>query len=124
MTELRDIKNNSGVVVGGDVSRSTISVGRTGPAGGPGQDEAQVLHRLDTLLNDLLASVGQLPPDQAGHVAGETVRLKSELVKPGRDRDPGRMRALLSSLTRAVATVAPLAGMVTDITDLIAKLPR
>jgi hypothetical protein len=122
MEELRDIKN-SGVVVGGDVTRSTILVGRTGPAGN-GTDEAQVLHRLDTLLNDLLASVGQLPPVQAGQVAGETVRLKSELVKPGRDRDPGRMRALLSNLTRAVATVTPLAEMVTDITDLIGRLLR
>jgi hypothetical protein len=31
---------------------------------------------------------------------------------------------LLSNLTRAVATVAPLAGMVTDITELIGRLPH
>ncbi len=115
MAGLRDI-SNSGV---GGVTRATISVGRSGRPGGT--DEARVLHQLDTLLNDLLAAVGQLPAERAGEVARETVRLKGELVKPG--RDPGRIGALLSDLTTGVATVAPLAGVVTDITDLVGRLP-
>jgi hypothetical protein len=119
MAELRNIRN-TGVVVGGDVTRSTISVARTGSANGG--DEAEVLGQLDTLLNDLLAGLGQLPAERAGEVASETVRLKTEIVKP--DRDPGRIRALLSGLTRAVATVAPLAEVVTDITELIGRLPH
>jgi len=120
MADLSNIRN-TGVVVGGDVNRSTISVGRSGPAAG-GTDEAQLLHQLGTLLNDLLAGVGQLPAERAGEVATGTVRLKGELVKPA--RDPGRIRALLSSLATAVATVAPLAEMVTDITDLVGRLPH
>jgi hypothetical protein len=120
MAELRNIRN-TGVVVGGDVTRSTISVARTGSANG-GLDEAEVLRQLDTLLNDLLAGVGQLSAERAGEVASETVRLKSEIVKP--DRDPGRIRALVSGLTRAVATVAPLAEVVTDITELVGRLPH
>jgi hypothetical protein len=120
MAELSNI-TNTGVVVGGDANRSTISVGRSGPAAG-GTGEVQLLHQLDTLLNDLLAAVGQLPAERAGEVASETVRLKGELVKPGRDL--GRIRVLLSSLTTAVATVAPLAGLVADITDLVSRLPH
>jgi hypothetical protein len=101
MAELRNIRN-TGVVVGGDVTRSTISVARTGSANG-GVDEAEVLGQLDTLLNDLLAGVGQLSAERAGD---------------------GRIRALLSGLTRAVATVAPLAEVVTDITELVGRLPH
>jgi hypothetical protein len=120
MAELRNIRN-TGVVVGGDVTRSTISVGGTGAASG---DEAQVLHQLDTLLNDLLAGVGRLSAERAGEVASETVLLKGEIAKPGRDRDFGRIRALLSNLTTAVAAVAPLATVVTDITELVSRLPH
>jgi hypothetical protein len=120
VAELRNIRN-TGVVVGGDVTRSTISVGRTGSADG-GTDEAEVLRQLDTLLGDLLIGIGQLPAEQAGEVASATVLFKSEIVKPVRDRDPGRIRALLSGLTTAVATVAPLAEVVTDITELVGRL--
>ena len=120
MAELHNIRN-TGSVVGSDDNGSTIPVGRTGSAAG-GTSEVQVLHQLDTLLNDLLAAVGQLPAERAGEVATETVRLKGELVRPA--RDPGRIGALLSRLTTAVATVAPLAEMVSEITDLIGRLPR
>ena len=122
MADLRNI-TNTGVVVGGDVTRSTIRNDGTGPAAG-GADPAQVLQQLDTLLNDLLAGLGQLPPERAGQVASETVRLKGEIVKPDGDRDPGRIHALLGTLTAAVATVVPLAEIVTDITELVSRLPH
>jgi len=47
VAELRNI-TNSGVVVGGNVTRSRISVSRTGAAGGV--DEADVLRELDELF--------------------------------------------------------------------------
>jgi hypothetical protein len=119
MADLRNIRN-SGIIVGGDVTRSTLSVGDTGSAGG--DDEALVLRQVDTLLNDLLAGVGQLPAERAGVVASDTVRLKEEIARPDGDRDPGRMRALLSSLAAGVAVVAPLAEIVTDITELISRI--
>jgi hypothetical protein len=121
MADLRNIRN-TGVVVGGDVTRSAISVGFTGAA--DGNDEAMVLQQLDTLLNELLAGVGQLPAERAGQVASDAVRLKGEIVKPGGDRDPGRIRALLGTLAAAAASVVPLAEIVTDITELVSRLPH
>jgi len=117
MADLRNIRN-TGVVVGGDVTRSTISVGGTGPAGGT--DEAAVLRRLDALFTDLLAGTGQLPAEQAGEAARETVLLKAAVTAP--DRDPGRVHAVLGSLTRAVSTAAPLVEIAKDIADLITSL--
>jgi hypothetical protein len=118
MTDLSNIRN-SGIIVGGDVTRSTLSVGDTGSAGG---DDSLLLRQLDTLLNDLLAGVGQLPAERAGEVAGNAVRLKEEIARPDGDRDPGRMRALLRSLAAGVAVITPLAEIVTDITELVSRI--
>jgi hypothetical protein len=120
MADLSNIRN-SGVFIGGN-SNSSITVGATGPTGNV--DGAEVLRQLDTLFAKLLAGVGQLPAERAGEVASETVRLRGELARTGQDRDPGRVRALLGSLTKGVAAVAPLAGLVTDITELISRLPH
>jgi hypothetical protein len=119
VADLRNVRN-TGVVVGGDVTRSTISVGRTGPAGGT--EEAEVLRQLDALFSELLASIGQLPAEQAGEAARDTVLLKAEVAAP--DRDPRRVHAVLSSLTRAVAAAAPLVEIVKDVADLVIRLPH
>lgn len=118
MAELSDIQN-TGVIVGGDVTGSNISVGRTGPTD-RGTGEAETLRRLDTLFTDLLTSVGQLPAEQAGEVARETVQLKAEIAAA--NRDPKRVRGVLGKLTKAVAAAAPLAEIVKDITDLVTSL--
>lgn len=118
MAELSDIRN-TGVIVGGDVTGSSISVGRTGPANS-GIDEAEVLRRLDTLFTDLLTGVGQLPAEQAGEAARETVQLKAEIAAA--NRDPKRIRGVLGNLTKAVAAAAPLAEIAKDITDLVTSL--
>lgn len=117
MAELRNI-TNSGVVVGGDVTRSTISVGRSGPAGGAG--EAELLSQLNALFTDLLAGLGELPAEQAGTVARQAVELKTALTAP--ERDHKRVHAVLGSLQAAVVTAAPLAEIVKDVTDLVSRL--
>jgi hypothetical protein len=117
MAELRNI-SNTGVVVGGDVTRSTISVGQSGASGGV--DEARLLRQLDTLFTELLGGIGQLPADQAGEAARETVQLKAEVSAP--DRDPGRIRAVLGNLVKTVAAAAPLAEIAADIADLVSGL--
>lgn len=117
MAELRNI-TNSGVVVGGNVTRSRISVSRTGAAGGV--DEAEVLRELDELFTELLSGVLQLPPDQVATAAGQTAQLKAEVHAA--ERDPGRIRATLHGLMAAVATAAPLVDVVKDIAELVGKL--
>jgi hypothetical protein len=117
MADLRNIRN-TGIVVGGDVTRSTLSVGHTGSAAGP--DEAEVLRQLDTLFTELFTAIGQLPPEQAGEAARDTALLKAEVTAA--QRDPGRIHAVLGSLGRAVATAAPLVEVVKDIADLVATL--
>lgn len=117
MADLRNI-TNSGVVVGGNVSGSRISVTSTGSAGGV--DEAEVLRELDALFTELLTGVLQLPPDQVGTAAGQTAQLKAEVHAA--DRDPGRIRATLNGLMAAVAAAAPLVDVVKDITELVGKL--
>jgi hypothetical protein len=117
VAELRNIAN-SGVVIGGNVSGSKISVTSTGPAGGV--DDAEVLRELDQLFTELLSGILQLPPDQVGTVASQTAQLKEEVHAA--DRDPGRIRATLSGLMAAVATAAPLVDVVKDIAELVAQL--
>lgn len=117
MAELHNI-TNSGVVVGGNVTKSRISVSRTGAAGGV--DEAEVLRELDELFTELLSGVLQLPPDQVAAAAGQTAQLKAAVHAA--DRDPGRIRATLTSLMAAVATAAPLVDIAKDIADLVGKL--
>jgi hypothetical protein len=117
VAELRNI-TNSGVVVGGSVRDSRISVTSTGPAGAV--NEAEVLRELDGLFTELLSGVLQLPPDQVGTAAGQTAQLKAEVHAA--DRDPGRIRATLNGLMAAVATAAPLVDVVKDIADLVGQL--
>jgi hypothetical protein len=117
VAELRNI-TNSGVVVGGNVRDSRISVSHTGPAGGV--DEAEVLRELDELFTELLTGVLQLPPDQVGTAAGQTAQLKAEVHAA--DRDPGRIRAALTGLMTAVAAAAPLVEIVKDIAELAGQL--
>jgi hypothetical protein len=119
MAELSNIRN-SGIIVGGDVTRSKLSVGDTGSAGG--DDESLLLRQVDTLLNDLLAGLGQLPAERAGEVASETVRFKEEIARPDGHRDLGRVRALSRSLAAGVAVAAPLAEIVTNITELVSRI--
>ena len=118
MAELHNIRN-TGVFVGGDVNRSTISVGRTGAAGG-GTDEAEVLRHLDTLFTELLSAIGQLPAEQAGEAARDTVMLKAEVTAPNRDR--ARIHAIVGSLANTVAAAAPLVEVVKDIAELVTSL--
>jgi hypothetical protein len=118
MAELRNIRN-TGVVIGGDVNRSTISVGRSGSAG-TGTDEAEVLDQLDTLFTELLSAIGQLPAEQAGEAARDTVRLRAEVSAP--DRDHARIHALAGNLAKAVAAAAPLVEIVTNIAELVTRL--
>ena len=117
MAELHNI-TNSGVVVGGNVTKSRISVSGTGAAGGV--DEAAVLRELDELFTELLSGVLQLPPDQVAAAAGQAAQLKAELHAA--DRDPGRIRATLSGLMTAVAAAAPLVDVVKDIAELVTTL--
>jgi hypothetical protein len=118
MAELHNVRN-TGIIVGGDVTRSKVSVSHTGAASGE-TDEAEVLRRLDTLFTDLLAGIGQLPAEQAGEAARETVRLKAEITAASRDSK--RVRGVLGNLTTAVAAAAPLVEIVKDITDLVTSL--
>jgi hypothetical protein len=111
---MHNVRNNSGVIVGGDVKDSTITVGPTGPAGAS-TDEAEVLRRLDKLVAELLAGLGQLPTERAGEAASGAVVLKREVSLS--DRNPERIRGVLRSLMKAVGTVAPLLELVKEIAD-------
>lgn len=117
MAELSNIRN-TGVIVGGDVTRSTISVGETGSAAGP--DEAQLLRQLDAVIGELLAGVGLLPAEQAGLAARDVVALRAEVSAT--ERDSGRIRAGLSRLTAAVSAAAPLAELAADIAEIVSRL--
>lgn len=118
MPELSNV-HNSGVIVGGSVTGSTIAVGSTGPVSAS-TDEAEVLRRIDNLVAELLAGVGQLPAAQAGEAASGAVQLREEVSTP--DRNPERIRGVLGKLGNAVGAAAPLIGIVKDITDLVTSL--
>ena len=79
-----------------------------------------VLRRLNQLVTELLASLGQLSAEQAGETASSAVLLKQEVSLP--DRNPERIRGVLRSLMKAVGTVAPLIELVKEITDLATSL--
>lgn len=116
---MHDVRNNSGVIVGGDVKDSAITVGPTGPAAAS-TDEAELLRRLDRLITELLTGLGQLPAEQAGEAASGAVLLKHEVSQA--DRDPERVRGVLRGLRQAVGTAAPLVELVKDIAALVTGL--
>jgi hypothetical protein len=116
---MHNVHNNSGVIVGGDVKGSAITVGSTGQVSA-GTDEAEVLQRLDNLVTELLTSLGQLSAEQAGEAATGAVLLKQEVSLS--DRNPERIRGVLRNLMKAVGPVAPLIELVRDITDLATSL--
>lgn len=114
MAELRNVRN-SGVIVGGNVSGSTISAGATGPV-----TEAAALQRLSELLRSLPERAEELPDDQAAEVAGEAMRLKKQLAVP--ERDSGRIRATVTKLVAVAGAAAPVAEIVREIADLVSSV--
>jgi hypothetical protein len=119
MAEFRNVRNDRGIIVGGDVTDSTLTVRASGSVGA-GADEAETLRKIDELVTGLLAGLAQLPPEQASAAAGEAVQLKAEVTAPARDEK--RIRAALGKLSTAVAAAAPLIEIVKDITDLVTGL--
>ena len=114
MAELRNVRN-TGVVVGGNVSGSTISVGA---AGSP--SEVAVFQRLSELLGSLPDRAEELPDDQAVEVAAEAMRLKKQLAAP--ERDSGRIRATLGKLVSVAGAAAPVAEVIKEIADLVTSV--
>jgi hypothetical protein len=116
---MHNVGNNSGVIVGGNVNDSPITIGSTGHVSA-GTDEAEVLRRLDKLVTELLTSLGQLSAEQAGEAASSAVLLKQEVSLS--DRNPERIRGVARNLMQAVGTVVPLIELVRDITDIATSL--
>jgi hypothetical protein len=119
MAEFRNVRNDRGIIIGGDVTDSRLTIHASGSAGA-GADETEALRKIDELVTGLLAALVQLPPEQASAAAGEAVQLKAEVTAP--ERDETRIRVVLGKLTTAVAAAAPLLEIVKDITDLVTGL--
>lgn len=125
MSDIHNVRN-SGIIVGGSIEDSEVSVTHGGQAGGE-TDEARLLRQLAKLLADLEASADELPAGQKADVKAETVRLRSELEES--DRDKGRisgaldkLKAAVEAATPAAAAAASLATIVGQIADLVTKL--
>lgn len=115
MNEIRNVRDNSGIIVGGSIENSEVSVTHSAQTG-----EAQLLRQLTELLADLEARAEELPAGQKADVKAETVRLKTEIESP--DRDKTRISGALDKLKAAVAAAAPLVTIVSQIADLVTKL--
>jgi hypothetical protein len=118
MARVRDVRGNSGIIAGRDVSNS--SVVNYGPAGAASEDELR--EELNDLIAELLKEARQLPAADRGAVRSEIVQFQEEIESPAPDRDRGRIAAALERMKSAVAVVAPLAEIVKAIAEITAQL--
>lgn len=116
MPDIGNIRNNSGIIAGGDVSHSTVVHNRT--EGTVSEDE--LLAELSDLIADLLKNTRQLPAPDRAAVRNEAMKFQEEIESP--DRDGGRVAAALGRLKSVVAVAAPLAEMVKEIAELASKI--
>jgi hypothetical protein len=118
MAEIRNIRHNSGIIAGGDVSNAGVVNYGTKDAA----DEDELLEELNDLIVALLRDVRQLPARNRTAVRSEVVQLQEEIEAPARDRK--RITAALDTLKSAVTVAAPLAEIVKDITDIVTQIIR
>ncbi|HEY1700340.1 MAG TPA: hypothetical protein VGG75_11570 [Trebonia sp.] len=118
MPDFHNTGSNSGIIVGGNVSDSNLTVQASGQAASSA-DERAALAQVSDLLTDLLAGLGQLPREQVKAAADGARDLQDEVEKPHRDH--GKIKAALDKLSVAVAAATPLIEIVNSISEIVTK---
>jgi hypothetical protein len=112
-------QDNSGIHVG-NITGTGIAVGHGASARVSSGSDANTLALIDELISRLLATIGELPPEQAATVAGEAVTIKQEVHSERPDR--GRIGNALQALGSVAATAAPVIEIARQLADLVTQL--
>jgi hypothetical protein len=115
---MRDVRNNSGIVAGGNVTGSSVKHVYHGPVNTTTDEER--LEEINDLLAELLQGVRQLPAQERTAVRSEVVELQAELDEPAHDKE--KINGRLGRLRSAFSAAAPLIEIVKDIAELVANL--
>jgi hypothetical protein len=113
--------DSGNVIISGNSGEWNVNAGR-------GTQNVQInkgareatLEQVDQLIARVLAGLAELPPGNAGVVAGEVVAIKSEVHEARPDR--GRLMQALDRLALAAAPAAGLIELSRQLTSLIGQL--
>lgn len=115
MTSMSNIRNEGGIIVGGNIENSTVSAAQQKTE--TGATDAELLDEINELLDELLKGVRQLPPEQRGTIRAEIVDVQTDLEAP--DRDKQKIGARLGKLRSVLGSAVPLLELVNDVAELV-----